>query len=174
MANYAVFEFRMKGKFEDRTEVLKLFKQEYKIRFAISDVHDYIHEEDEETTIVYGDCKWSVYNCLIEGRNFPNYKLKDKISEFESVDCCCDNINFVDVSSVAKVYSLEIQIASEERGCMFMEFYHIDAEGNILVDECLEPEGLPDYGDEVPDDKWDEYYEAEDACYQKVNDYFTI
>ena len=163
MPNWCYAEMRVKGTPENKRKLYDLFlsqtednsdKQRYFARTWLNFMHcDTIEEEvQQEVSIFNLEVAWSVHSCMFEGYPQQNREHCPTILE------------------VSKELDLELQIASEECGCCFREFYHID-KGELLLDEC---EDFPDerYDEEELYEKYLEEWnkthtEGEPACFDE-------
>lgn len=144
MPNWCYAEMRVKGTKENKEKLANLFlsqneeenknKERYFARTWLNFIqHETLEEELEQEVSTFNlEVAWSIYSCMIE--EYP--QKSDK----------CPTI-----FEISKELKLEIQIASEECGCCFREFYHIK-NGELLTD------GTEDF----PEEEFDE-----DKLYQE-------
>lgn len=161
VANICNGEMRVLGSVENKKKLLDLFlkenstNKEKDIYFA----RTWITLDDESVdenlkhkvlTIKFY-CDWSVNFCLLS-----------KSKEHE---------NCPTIQEVSKKLNLDIEIASDESGMGFTEFYHIN-NGFLEIEECnkfpAEAYPIENYTDENGDFQEDKYFEALDSWYLNV------
>lgn len=161
MPNWCYGEIRVKGKEENKRKFLHFFlteneeenkkKERYFARSWLINSLEEIEKWIEEDVLIFGvEVAWSINSCMVNG--YPN-------------DNSCPTI-----MDVSRELELDIQIASEEQGIGFTEFYHIK-NGVVLIDEC------DDFSnEEIIEENYEnteEYYQAVDEWYNRVFDKFT-
>lgn len=185
MPNWCYGSVLVKGTKENKRKFLDLFlteskeenakKTRYFARSWLNDSKETIEKELEDSVTAFGIyVAWSVYSCMING--YPQ----------ENDECPT-------VFEISKELELEIQIASEEQGCCFREFYHIK-NGKLISQECedfpesefdsdelyekylIEWKETHNEGNPASFDEWMdcEYQEIRDRWYWEVYDKLTL
>ena len=127
MPNWCIGAIQVKGTKENRRKFVDLFlsndskvnesKKRYFARSWILDTEEEIEKELRKDVSSFSiEVAWSVMSCMIEG--YPQ--------EYE---------NCPTIYEVTKELELEVQIATEECGLCFREFYHIK-NGILIKDDC--------------------------------------
>lgn len=147
MPNLCEYEMKIKGSKDAVQRVIDCLKADYdyekgkpahKHFFRVFDCYGEENITDNKdgtfTAWVCGDCAWAVNCCMISGYYEECKKLHPKIFmgttlEEQSQDC-------------------EIEVFSEEPGCLFSEHY-IYKNGECLCDDCIEIEVKDD------NDEWE-------------------
>jgi hypothetical protein len=176
MANICSFVLRVKGTKEARESFSNFFgdgKSGVKL-----DAHIDIEKQDESDatiTSLYGWCKWSVGSRL-----FTPYKetLQELTTEMLTKIVAGESFEdiYISLTSACKVLELEVQIASEEQGVGFTEFYWVNTKGEIVEKIVTKISNNEVLGDWVREG-WDDDLEEEDILekeYSKVYTLFTI
>lgn len=166
MPNYCSFQILAKGEKKSIKEFVDLFLIEYSATNEEDERHNnnllsYFartwltceprFEYDGTAVCLTGWCAWSIYSCMMHG--YPQQSAK------------CPTI-----MEVSKELKLHIQIASEEPGCCFTEFYE------IINGELVRDEGETIYGPEYDfereeDEEYNlEFQEQLDDMYAAVYD----
>ncbi len=161
MPNWCSGEIRVRGSKESKRKFLNLFlleseeanrtKQRYFARSWLSTTLEEIENQlNNEVLIFCVEVAWSIYTCMFKG--YPNGESCPTIME------------------ISKELELDIQIASDEQGLCFTEFYHIK-NGKLLIEEVdnFETSGIcrENYNSD------DDYYEASSSWYAEVYEKFT-
>jgi hypothetical protein len=185
MPNWCFGEMLVKGTKENKQKFIDLFlshnpqenenKKRYFARTWLNTDVEVLKDNLEcEVSSIFFECAWSVYSCMVDG--YP-----------QQYDKCPT------IFEISKELELEIQVASEEGGMCFREFYHID-NGEVITQECEDfPESEFDAeelyekyleewnkthneGEPVCYDEWCdlEYQEMRDNWYNEVYDKLTL
>jgi hypothetical protein len=183
MPNWCFGEIQVKGTQENKNKFYDLFLTNNQERnankkryFARTWINSEINEHDNGTSSFFIECAWSVYSCMVDG--YPN--------KYEDHECPT-------IFEISKELGLEIQIASEEGGMCFREFYHIK-NGETIEQQCedfpenefdsdelyekylIEWKETHNEGNPVCFDEWMdcEYQEIRDSWYWEVYNKLTL
>lgn len=150
MPNFCSYEMKVKGAKEKVEEFIKVIQSHYDYYKQIFDFDRHLYrvfeadtvemEEEEEgvwSVIIYGDCAWSVYSCMMEGEH--TYYNDNKDAHVIMLNGISQEIPSRGTSLIkeSKNLGLVIEVYSEESGVGFQEHYIID-NGEVLVDKCVE------------------------------------
>ena len=126
MANCCDFEMVVRGKSED-VEIFNKYLTDYDNSpkyfariFSAEIVSDSVAEDGIRTVKILGDCAWSVYSCMCEGKHTYYSDGYDK--------------NLTSLREATKELNLEVEVRSTESGLNFWEHYRYK-DGECLCDE---------------------------------------
>lgn len=162
MPNLCDYEMKIKGSKNAVQRVIDCLKADYNYEegkpshkhfFRVFDANVDYENKNEDGTItafVWGDCAWSVHSCMIGGYYEECKQLyKDK---------------FMGTDLAEQSKDCEIEVFSEEPGCLFSEHY-IYKKGKCWLDDCIEIDVNDD------NDEWEiinDHREAPDCGYRWV------
>lgn len=139
MPNYCYYSMCVKGSKKNVEEFIKVMQADYNYsekhftfdRHMFRVFSAYADEVERDkgnvySTVINGDCAWSVSTCMFEG-NYYN-SLKERYP---------DEFRGTTLLRESKRLKLNIEVYSEESGCCFQEHYVI-MDGDLIVDECVE------------------------------------
>lgn len=141
MANYCDFEMMVRGKSErvdtfyryltDYENSLKNFARIFSAEIDSESVND----EGIKTMKIFGDCAWSVYSCMCEGKYAYFTENKDA------------DLNLTCLREATEELSLEVEVRATEEGMGFWEHIHYK-DGECLCEDCGD---LPESNFEMED-----------------------
>jgi hypothetical protein len=135
MANYCSYSLKVKGKKESVDEFVQIITADYNTtnglenpkhfyRVFEADVSEYEEDEDDiVSTVIDGECAWSVSSCMRDGRS-AYYEANNQD-------------NGVCLEIVTKELGLTVEYFSEECGNAFNEHALID-NGKVLIDDVID------------------------------------
>ena len=144
MPNYCDYEMKIKGSKQAIRRVVKCLEADYNYSkgkpehrhfFRVFDVfqNGNLEKNDDGTwsLYVYGDCAWSVYSAMVSktGESYY-YACKEKYPQ-----------DFMGTTLLEESKNCEIEVFSEEIGCMFSEHY-LFKNGKCLIDDLVELKAL--------------------------------
>ena len=141
MANYSDFEMVVRGKSEsvdtfycylsDDENSPKNFARIFSAEIDSESVND----EGIKTMKIFGDCAWSVYSCMCEGKYTYFTENKDA------------DLNLTCLREATEELSLEVEVRATEEGMGFWEHIHYK-DGECLCEDCGD---LPESNFEMED-----------------------
>jgi hypothetical protein len=155
MANNCFYQMQVQGAQENVDEFIKIIKANYYYddngkcnvdrhfwRVFEACVDDEYVKNCIKTAMISGDCAWSVYSCMCDGKWTYQDQFKD------------------DSGTTLKIESerlhLAIEVYSEECGCAFMEHF-VFVNGEQLIDECVDWNEYPAYDYESVEELNEDY-----------------
>lgn len=176
MPNYCSYTMRVAGKKKENVEeFIKVIQADYNylankftaprhlFRVFEAESEDIVENNGKFSTMIYGNCAWSVYSCMMEG---PATYYSDCIHEYN------ENFKGTTLVQESMLLNLDIEVFSKEPGIQFSEHYLIQNGEIIIDDETLYQEHyLEAYGDfeefveETGYDGTEEDLNASDDCY---------
>lgn len=126
MPNYSYYEMKIKGTKKNVEKCIRAMRWEGE--YADNGVGRVFNcdiiEQNDNFTIVGGDCAWSISSAMRKGENENN------------------------IEKLSKKLNLSIEAYSEEPGCEFQEHFCV-INGNIQLDECVDY--IETYEEDVPE-----------------------
>ena len=137
MANWTSTWVMVKGTPENIEKLNTILKGEDKRRKWLPRTELILSDTNKGEFCVQG--AWSVMSCWING--YPQ-EIRTKPEMYYQMTPQRAKLVRT-ILELSKELDLELKILSEEPGCCFIEFYHIDS-GELLVEETYDTEGFED------------------------------
>lgn len=129
MANLCNFRMMVRGRHNDIEKFYNAMSQNGTTWMGRGAVSDIVYDDDDNTALIDGWCKWSIQSALIDDaismRKEPKrwYKLNT-------------NYDYITLWEACEKYNLAMEVYSEEPGCEFQEHYKY--ENGEIIAECVD------------------------------------
>lgn len=141
MANYCDFEMVVRGKSESVDTFYRYLSDDenspknFARIFSAEIDSESVNDEGIKTMKIFGDCAWSVYSCMCEGKYAYFTENKDADSKLTCLRESTEEL------------SLEVEVRATEEGMGFWEHIHYK-DGECLCEDCGD---LPESNFEMED-----------------------
>ena len=128
MANYCDFEMVVRGKSESVDIFYRYLSDDENSPKNVARIFsaeidsESVNDEGIKTMKIFGDCAWSIYSCMCEGKYAYFTENKDADS------------NLTCLREATEELSLEVEVRAKEEGMGFWEHYHYK-DGECLCDD---------------------------------------
>lgn len=131
MPNYCYYTMKVAGKQSDIEKLVEVMNRDYNYISGGKKPLPHLWRVFEATydkvnQLITGDCAWSVYCCMFDGKGTYQGDHKND-----------PKYNGTTIVALSKELNLKIEIYSEETGMCFQEHYLID-KGKVLINDCRE------------------------------------
>ena len=143
-----------KSALERLVSIMEYKDPEYFIYRCFSVSGDITKEGDYYVANLTGDVAWSCTKWF-ETEEKPEELIVLKYEDgWKCTRPVFGTAHYITLDLLCKKLEIGLELYSEESGCCFQEHYHVDANGNILIKDCVE--WTEDWWDEENDCERDE------------------